>query len=175
MACPARALFLIAGQYKEYALWQEVSTTAGSGCFPLTRIGKKRMQLFSSLQANTMNMFFNQKSSWPSARSECFGLTRLGGFWGRSIQNNLERKKNEHTFFGKLFYCRPILAILSSTRSLHDTRKWVFRNLTEIPKDMVTLWLTRSRVRRRKKGQNNRLYFYMIICQLSFIAFWGFR
>ena len=31
-----------------------------------------------------------------------------------------------HLFFGKFCYCMPTLGICSSTRSLHDTRKWVF-------------------------------------------------
>ena len=36
------------------------------------------------------------------------------------------------TFFGKLCHPRPILGTQSSTRGLHDLRKWVFRDGTDM-------------------------------------------
>ena len=41
-------------------------------------------------------------------------------------------------FFWKLCHHRPILGIYSLTRGLHDTRRWVFRDLTDTHTDRRT-------------------------------------
>ena len=61
-----------------------------------------------------------------------------------SIQFILEKKM--HTlFFWKFCHHWPILRIRSSTRGLHDLRKWVFWDATDRHTDIATQWLNRPR------------------------------
>ena len=63
--------------------------------------------------------------------------------WSKTARlNNLGGGEMKFPFLWKLCHHRPTLWICSLTRGLHDTWKWVFRDITNTQTDIVTLWLT---------------------------------
>ena len=83
-------------------------------------------------------------AAWQLRRKETTAqhLSRTGDSYCRILTDSVSL-----VFFFKLCHPRPILGTRSSTRGLHDLRKWVFRDGTDrhthTTTDMATLWPTR--------------------------------
>ena len=78
------------------------------------------------------------KCKQPTANSHShlpllnFTLSTVG--WSKTGVSSISRK-NRPSFFGKFCHHRPILGISSLTRGFHDSRMWVFGDVTNIHTD----------------------------------------